>query len=296
MIMRSWLFVPGDSERKLEKVRDNPADGLILDLEDAVSDDRQNAARVMLTDYLKDRTDRSKQQLWVRINAMDSPLALGDLAAVMQGVPDGICLPKPHSAVDVNTLANYLSALEIREGITEGSTRIICIATETADALLRLPTYLDGVTKRLTAMTWGAEDLMAALGATENRIPETGEYDAPFMLARSLALATARAIGAEPIAAVYTNFKDHKGLAQECHRDRRHGFTGKLAIHPDQVPIINEAFTPTDHEVIWAEKVVAIFEDNPGTGAASLDGKMLDMPHLKQARNVLALAEALTQK
>ena len=296
MIMRSWLFVPGDSERKLEKARDNPADALILDLEDAVSDDRQDAARDMLTGYLQDRTDRSKQQLWVRINAMDSPLALGDLAAVMQGVPDGICLPKPYSADDVNTLANYLSALETREGIAEGSTRIICIATETADALLRFPTYLDGVTQRLTAMTWGAEDLMTGLGATENRVPETGEYDAPFMLARSLALATARAIDAEPIGAVYSNFKDHEGLAQECHRDRRHGFTGKLAIHPDQVPIINEAFTPTEQEVSWAERVVAFFEDNPGTGATSLDGKMLDMPHLKQARNVLTLAKALTQQ
>jgi len=207
MIMRSWLFVPGDSERKLEKARDNPADALILDLEDAVSDDRQDAARDILTGYLQDRTDRSKQQLWVRINAMDSPLALGDLAAVMQGVPDGICLPKPYSADDVNTLANYLSALEIREGITEGSTLIICIATETADALLRFPTYLDGVTQRLTAMTWGAEDLMAALGATENRDPETGEYDAPFMLARSLALATARAIDAEPIGGCIYKFQ-----------------------------------------------------------------------------------------
>lgn len=186
--------------------------------------------------------------------------------------------------------------MEVREGIPEGNTRIICIATETADALLRFPTYLDGVSERLTEMTWGAEDLMAALGATENRDPETGEYDAPFMLARSLALATARAINAKPIGAVFTDFKNDEGLTQECHRDRRRGFTGKLAIHPDQVPIINDTFTPTEDEISWAKKVIAIFHENPGVSAASLEGKMLDMTHLKQARNVLALVEELNHK
>ncbi len=295
-IIRSWLFVPGDSERKLEKARDNPADALILDLEDAVSDDRQDVARSLLTDYLRDRTDRSRQQLWVRINPIDSPLALGDLAAVMRGTPNGICLPKPYSADDVNTLANYLSALEASEGLDEGSTKIICVATETADALLRFESYLDGITNRLTAMTWGAEDLMAALGATDNRVPGTDEYDAPFLLARSLTLTTARAIGAQPVGGVFTNFRDSEALAEECARDRRNGFIGKLAIHPGQVEVINEAFTPTPEECDWARKVVAAFEASPGVGAIGLEGKMLDMPHLKQARSVLALAEELSSR
>ncbi len=296
MIIRSWLFVPGDSDKKLEKARTNPADALLLDLEDAVADDRQEEARAKLVDYLKDRTDRSTQQLWVRINPMDSPLSLGDLAAVMQGAPDGICLPKPSSAADINKLADYLSALETREGLPLGSTKIICVATETADALLRFESYLEGVSERLVAMTWGAEDLMAALGATENRIPGTKQYDAPFMLARSLTLAAARAIDAQPVGAVYTDFRDDEGLAEECAHDRRNGFVGKLAIHPGQVDIINQSFTPSDEEIDWSKQVVDAFESNPGVGATSIDGKMLDMPHLKQARQVLALAEELAAR
>lgn len=296
MIIRSWLFVPGDSDKKLEKARTNPADALLLDLEDAVADDRQEEAREKLVDYLKDRSDRSAQQLWVRINPMDSPLSLGDLAAVMQGAPDGICLPKPSSAADINQLADYLSALETREGLVLGSTKIICVATETADALLRFESYLEGVSERLVAMTWGAEDLMAALGATENRIPGTKQYDAPFMLARSLTLAAARAIDAQPVGGVYTDFRDDEGLAEECAHDRRNGFVGKLAIHPGQVPIINQAFTPSDEEIDWSKQVVDAFESNPGVGATSIDGKMLDMPHLKQARQVLALAEELATR
>ncbi len=296
MIIRSWLFVPGDSDKKLEKARTNPADALLLDLEDAVADDRQEEARAKLVDYLKDRTDRSTQQLWVRINPMDSPLSLGDLAAVMQGAPDGICLPKPSSAADINKLADYLSALETREGLPLGSTKIICVATETADALLRFESYLEGVSERLVAMTWGAEDLMAALGATENRIPGTKQYDAPFMLARSLTLAAARAIDAQPVGGVYTDFRDDEGLAEECAHDRRNGFVGKLAIHPGQVDIINQSFTPSDEEIDWSKQVVDAFESNPGVGATSIDGKMLDMPHLKQARQVLALAEELAAR
>ena len=159
MFIRSWLFVPGDSERKLDKARSNEADALILDLEDAVADARQDIAREMVRAYLQERAERSRQQLWVRINPLDSDLALADLAAVMPGRPDGIVLPKVHSAKEVNTLCNYLSALEAREGLQQGSTRILCVATETAASLLTFHTYLEGVTPRLTAMTWGAEDV-----------------------------------------------------------------------------------------------------------------------------------------
>ena len=293
MIIRSWLFVPADSERKLAKGRDNPADALIIDLEDSVSNDRQEIARTMACAYLKSRPERARQKLWVRINPLDSELSLPDLAAVMPGAPDGICLPKVYSAKDVGTLANYLSALEAREGLPLGSTKILCVATETAASLLTFHTYLEGVSDRLVAMTWGGEDLAAALGASDNRNPGSGEYDDPYLMAKSLCLATARAIGAQPVGVVYVNFRDQAGREADCLRDRRAGFIGKIAIHPDQSAVINRAFTPSDEEVAFARRVVEIFEKNPGVGTVGLDGKMLDMPHLKQARNVLALAESI---
>ena len=290
MMLRSWLFVPGDSERKLEKGRDNPADALILDLEDSVSKDRQQVAREMVCACLKSRPDRSRQKLWVRINPLDTPLALPDLAAVMPGAPDGICLPKVYSAAEVNTLANYLSALEAREGLPRGATRILCVATETAASLLTFHTYLDNVTERLVAMTWGGEDLAAALGASDNRNPANGGYDDPYLVAKSLCLATARAIGSQPVGSVYVDYRDLQGLEAECLRDRRSGFIGKIAIHPAQCEVINRAFTPSDEETAYARRVIDMFEKNPGMGTVGLEGKMLDMPHLKQARNVIALA------
>jgi citrate lyase subunit beta/citryl-CoA lyase len=291
MMARSWLFVPGDAERKLAKGRENPADVLILDLEDSVSNDRQQLARDMVRAFLKAHPDRSRQKLWVRINPLDTELSLPDLAAVMQGAPDGICLPKVYSAADVNTLGHCLSALEAREGLPPGSTKILSVATETAASLLTFHTYLDRVSARLVALTWGGEDLAAALGASDNRHPATGDYDDPFLMARSLCLATARAIGAQPVGVVYVDFRDLAGLEAECLRDRRSGFIGKIAIHPDQCEVINRAFTPSVEEVAFARRVVDTFEQNPGLGTVGLDGKMLDMPHLKQARNLLALAE-----
>lgn len=296
MMMRSWLFVPGDSERKLMRGRANAADALILDLEDSVSDERQEIARDLVRAFLKANPDRTRQQLWVRINPLANPLALTDLSMAMQGAPDGICLPKVCSAAEVNTLGHYLSALETREGLPLGSTRILCVATETAASLLTFHTYLDAVSKRLTAMTWGGEDLAAALGASDNRNPVTGGYDDPYLLAKSLCLATARAIGAQPVGAVHVDFRDLAGLEADCLRDRRGGFIGKIAIHPDQSDVINRAFTPQEDEVNHARRVIELFEANPGMGTIGLHGKMLDMPHLKQARNVVALAEQIARK
>lgn len=292
-MIRSWLFVPGDSEKKLAKGRENPADALILDLEDSVSNDRQEIARGMVRDCLKANAERARQQLWVRINPLDTPLALPDLAAVMPGAPDGIVLPKVYSAAEVNRLDNYLSALEAREGIALGATRICCVATETAASLLTFHSYLENVSARLSAMTWGGEDLAAALGASTNRHPDTGEYDGPFLHARTMCLATARAIDVQPVGVVYVDFRDLGGLEQECLRDRRAGFIGKIAIHPAQSEVINRAFTPSADEIAHARKVVDLFERNPGLGTIGLDGKMLDMPHLKQARNLLALAQQI---
>ena len=295
MIIRSWLFVPGDSERKLAKGGENPADALILDLEDSVADSRQEIAREMVRDYLLARPDRSRQQLWVRVNPLDTDLSLPDLAAVMPGAPDGIVLPKVYSADDVNTMANYLSALEAREGIELGSTKIHCVSTETAASLLTFHTYLENVSNRLVALTWGGEDLAAALGATDNRNPRTGDYDDPYLMAKSLCLATARAIDAQPVGVVFVDFRDLEGLEAECLRDRRAGFFGKIAIHPAQAEVINRAFTPSEEEVAHAQRVIDVFEQNPGLGTVGLDGKMLDMPHLKQARNVMAVVQQIEE-
>ena len=296
MIIRSWLFVPGDSERKLEKAKTNPSDALILDLEDSVSDDRQELARAMVREYLLEREDRKRQQLWVRINPLDTELSLPDLAAVMHGAPDGICLPKVYSAKDVNKLANFLSALEAREGLEIGSTKILVVATETAASLLSFHTYLEGVTERMTAITWGAEDLSAALGASDNMHATSGGYDDPYLMAKSLCLAAARALDVQPVGVVYVNYQNMEGLSNECLNDRKTGFVGKIAIHPAQSEVINKAFTPTADEINYATRVVSVFEQNPGVGVVGLDGKMLDMPHLKQARNLLSLAREIEQK
>ena len=293
MIIRSWLFVPGDSEHKLLKGRENEADALILDLEDAVSNDRQAVGREMVHDFLSAHRDREAQELWVRINPLDTELSLGDLAAIIPGAPDGIVVPKVHSATDINILGNYLSALEAITEQEVGSTKIICVATETASSLLRFHTYLENVTDRLVGMTWGGEDLAAALGASDNKNPVTGQYDDPYLMAKSLCLVTARAIDVQPIGVVFVNFKDLQGLEEECLRERRAGFTGKIAIHPAQTEIINRAFTPTDEEIAHAKKVVEVFEQNPNLGTVGLDGKMLDMPHLKQARNLLLMSQRI---
>ena len=289
-MIRSWLFVPGDSERKMEKGRGNVADALILDLEDSVADSRQEIAREMTCNFLLQETDRSRQQLWVRINPLDNPLSLPDLAAILKGKPDGIVLPKVYSAADVNKLADYLDILEVREGIPKGSTKIVSVATETAQSLLTFNTYLEGITDRLVGMTWGGEDLSAALGASSNRHPRTGDYDDPFLYARTMCLATARAIDVQPIGVVFVDYKDSDSLHEECLRDRQSGYIGKVSIHPGQPEIINAAFTPSSDEVAHAKKVVQIFEENPGLGTIGIDGKMYDMPHLKQARNLLELA------
>ena len=293
MIIRSWLFVPGDSEHKLLKGRENEADALILDLEDAVSNDRQAVGREMVHDFLSAHRDREAQELWVRINPLDTELSLGDLAAIIPGAPDGIVVPKVHSATDINILGNYLSALEAITEQEVGSTKIICVATETASSLLRFHTYLENVTDRLVGMTWGGEDLAAALGASDNKNPVTGQYDDPYLMAKSLCLVTARAIDVQPIGVVFVNFKDLQGLEEECLRERRAGFTGKIAIHPAQSEIINRAFTPTGEEIAYAKKVVEVFEQNPNLGTVGLDGKMLDMPHLKQARNLLLMSQRI---
>ena len=287
MAARAWLFVPGDSEKKLAKAEGLGADALILDLEDAVAAEKRPAARALVREYLAGHRAR-RSQLWVRINPLGSSDALPDLAGVMPGAPDGIVVPKTNSGADVVRLAHYLSALEAREGIADGATRILPVATETAAAVFSLGSYA-GASARLAGLTWGAEDLPAALGASTNRGPD-GELAFVYQLARALCLAGAVAAEVQPIDTVYPDFRDSAGLEKTCARARMDGFTGKIAIHPDQVAVIQRAFSPTADEVAHARRVVAAFRANPGVGTVGLDGAMLDKPHLTQAERVLALA------
>ena len=295
MSLRSMLFVPGDSERKMGKIAESDADAIILDLEDAVSKDRTAIARDMVREFMAATPDRAKRQLWVRINPLAMDLALPDLAGIMAGAPDGIVLPKPDDAGDAVTLDHYLSALETREGLELGATRILAVATETAHTLFTLHSYV-GATARLYGMTWGAEDLSAAFGAFTNQAPDGSGYDDIFKLARSLCLAACKAAEVEPVGSVYPDFRDLDGLAAEARHDRQSGFTGKVAIHPAQVPIINQAFTPSAEEIEHARRVIQIFADNPGAGTLAMDGKMLDMPHLKQARTILEMARMAEER
>ena len=285
MTLKSLLFVPGDSEKKLAKAASTGADALLLDLEDAVSQDRLPIARGLVLDYLKSH-DRSSQQVWVRINPLNTPLSLPDLVAVMPGKPDGIVLPKPLNASDVLQLDHFLSALEQREGINAGHTRILPVATEVAGALFSLNTYA-GCSARLAGLTWGAEDLATAVGASTNK-KDNGEFDDTFVLARSLCLLAAAHAGVQAIDTLSVDFRHADSLQADVQRAKRQGFSGKLAIHPEQVAIINAGFTATPEELQHAQRIVDAFAQAGGAGAVQLDGKMVDKPHLTQALRLLS--------
>ena len=278
MRMRSLLFVPGDRPDRMEKALKAGADALILDLEDSVAPAAKGEARKTVAAFLEANPSAS---LWVRINPLDSDEADRDLAAVLAAHPDGVVLPKAEGGESVNELARRLT----QRG--NATARILAIATETPAAMFQLGTY--GGAKRLGGLTWGAEDLPAAIGASTSR-EEDGGYTPPYELARSLCLFGAAAAGVTPIETVYPAFRDLEGLGAYAARARRDGFTGMMAIHPDQVPVINAAFTPSEAEVAHARAVVAAFEANPDAGALSLDGKMIDRPHLVQAQRTLAAA------
>lgn len=288
-ILKSLLFVPGDSEKKMSKAQNSNASALILDLEDSVSAARTEVARTMVREFLQARPDRSRQQLWVRINPLTTPMALADLVGTVAGAPDGIMLPKAESAQDVLLLDHYLSALEQREGVPQGHVRIIPVATETPGAMFGLNTY-KGASARLLGLTWGAEDLSTAVGASTNRV-ESGEYEFTYQLARSLCLVGAHAAGVQAIETITANFRDQALLLREVRASRRAGFTGKIAIHPDQIDTINAGFSPDEAEVAHAHAVVLAFEKAAGAGTAQLEGKMLDKPHLTQALRLLAAAQ-----
>jgi len=287
-MLRSLLFVPGDSEKKLAKSTSTAADALILDLEDSVAPERTTLARVMVAEFLEAHTNRTLQQLWVRINPLQTPQALADLVAVMPARPDGIMLPKPLNGLHAQQLDHYLSALETREGLALGSTRIIPVATEVPGALFDLQSYA-GASSRLQGLTWGAEDLATAVGASSNR-DASGEFTFTYKLARSLCLLASAHAQVQAIDTLSVDFKDMQALALDVQQARREGFSGKLAIHPDQVEVINQGFTPSAHDISHAQRIVDAFAQAHGAGAVQLDGKMVDKPHLTQALRLLDLS------
>ena len=284
--MRSWLFAPGDSERKMAKAAASAADIALFDLEDAVTIEEKPKARAMLREFLESQPS-GHDRLWVRINPIDGSHALADLAAVMPGRPGGIMLPKARGRHDVERLDHYLSALEATAGIEEGATRVIALVTETAEAMFTTGDYAGA--PRLVAMTWGAEDLADSLGASENRNPD-GSYGFTYQLARSLCLVGATTAGVVPIETIHADFRDLEGLRARATQVRRDGYRGMLAIHPDQVEVINDAFTPGEEELAAAQEIVDLFEANPGVGAIGYKGGMVDRPYLARALALLALA------
>lgn len=277
---RSYLFVPADSERKMKKAAQVGADALILDLEDSVAPEARPDARLLCREYLEQH-----QSCWVRINPLDSDDAALDIQAVMPAAPAGIVLPKARGGDDVVKLASMLDEFD------SPHTGVLPICTETPAAIFALGTYV-GSSPRLAAMTWGAEDLSAAVGASASR-DDDGAWLPPYELARSLCLFGAHTAEVPAIDTVYTDFRDVEGLATYAASARRDGFSGMLAIHPAQVDVINRAFVPTAAELERAERIVALFADNPGAGALGMDGEMIDRPHLLQAQRILQLAKKL---
>lgn len=282
-VPRAFLFVPADSERKLAKGAESGADALILDLEDSVGPERKPLARGMAAEWLAARAEAGPQG-WVRVNALDTGLTMADLAGVVRARPDGIVLPKCSGPQDLRTLDAALSALEAREGLADRAIGVMPIATETPAALFSLGAYAGS--PRLAAITWGGEDLAAGVGAKANRLPD-GSWDGLYRLARSLTLAGAAAAEVPAIDTVYADFRNEPGFAAECAEARRMGYAGRMAIHPAQVPVILAAFAATEEERAWAEAVVAAFAESPGAGVVSIGGKMIDRPHLVQARRIL---------
>jgi citrate lyase subunit beta/citryl-CoA lyase len=289
MILRSLLFVPGDSEKKLAKAQSSPTDALILDLEDSVTPENRPKARSLVREYLK---HPATQALWVRVNPIGSPDYKDDIDAVVASAPAGLVIPKVDGPKPLYALDRDVSALEVASGLRERQIEVLPVATETPTAVTTLMDFRDPP-PRLAGLTWGAEDLSAAVGAATNR-DENGEFLLTYKIVRSLCLIAAKAAGVEAIETLHADFRDSAGLERFARAAQREGFSGMIAIHPDQVPIINAAFTPSAADVEYSRRVVAAFAG--GAGVAGLDGKMLDQPHLKQARHVLALHEAIGKR
>jgi len=283
---RSWLFAPGDSERKMEKATAGAADIVILDLEDAVAEAEKPKARSMVAAFLTANA-KARERLWVRINPIQGPHALADLVAVMPVAPAGIMFPKPRGRADAELLDHYLTAFEAAAGTAIGVTKVMLLVTEMPESMLAIGSYA-GV-PRVAAMSWGAEDLATALGATNNR-GDYGGYDFTYEVARSLCLVGAAAAGVPAIETIHGDFRDEAGLRKRAAQVRRAGYRGMLAIHPAQVDVINETFMPSAEERAAAQEIVDLFAANPGAGTIGYKGSMLDRPHLARAQALLGLA------
>lgn len=286
MRLTSLLFVPADSEKKFAKAKGVGADGLILDLEDSVAPPNKVAARATLSGWIDAENGQRDWTFWVRVNPLDTGMTADDLKAVVRPGLDGIVLPKSNGGHDVATVSAMIDPLEAAGGMPAGQIKIIVVATETAAAMFNLGSYAPAH-PRLAALTWGAEDLGAVVGATSNKEAD-GNWTQPYQLARSLCLFAAANAGVQAIDTLYADFRDPEGLEASCRVSRRDGFTARLAIHPDQVAGIRRAFAPSEADVALARRIVAAFDENPGLGTIGLDGKMYDIPHLKQARRTLA--------
>lgn len=291
MNLTALLFVPADSEKKLAKARTVGADGLILDLEDSVASANKVAARRTLSGWIDEANGKRDWSFWVRVNPLGSGLTADDLEAIIRPGLDGIILPKANGGHDVERLSAMIDPLEDAAGMPRGRVRIIVVATETAAAMFNLGSYAPAH-PRLAALTWGAEDLAAVVGSTANKEAD-GQWTQPYQLARSLCLFAAANAEVPALDTLYADFRNPQGLEASCRISRRDGFAGRLAIHPDQVAGIQNAFAPGEADLALARRIVAAFDENPGLGTIGIDGKMYDIPHLKQARRTLAsLGEA----
>lgn len=288
--MRSLLFVPGDSERKLEKAFAAGADVVIVDLEDSVSAANKTAARSVAAAFMRERRESTRSAIYVRVNDLGTGLTDDDLAALVPALPDGIMLPKSNGGPDVQHLATKLRVYEAEAGLPDGGIAILPIITETAAGVFAAHTYR-GASPRLAGLTWGAEDLSAEIGARTAR-DETGRYTDVFRLARATTILAASSAEVAAIDTVFVNFRDMDGLKTECAEAERDGFTGKMAIHPDQVAIINAAFTPSDESVARSREIVEAFRAAGNPGVVGIGGKMYDRPHLRLAERLLKRAKA----
>ena len=285
--MRSLLFVPADGESKLDKAMASGADAVIIDLEDSITPERKDQARAAARNFLKRaRAATQRPRLLVRINGLETGMTDADLDAIVAGEPDGIVFPKAEGGASVVHLDAKLTAREAIAGVPEGQIKVLAQAVESAAGLFAAGTFRSAST-RLIGLTWGPEDLSAELGADANRDAQ-GELTEPYRLARSMCLYAAAAAKLSAIETVYVDFRNSEGLRRDTEAARRDGFTGRLAIHPAQVPVINDVFTPTAAQVEKAQAVVAAFAAQPGAGAVGIDGKMYDRPHLARAQRLLA--------
>lgn len=289
---RSWLFVPADSEKKLGKAMSTGAHAVIVDLEDSVAPSAKTQARDMARDWLSVHRhhviESRPMARWVRINAFDTGMWRDDLAVVMAGAPDGVMLPKCDGPEEIRQLSAEIYELEQRNQIAVGTTRILPLVSETARAAMTIPAYIDQSMPRLAGMTWGAEDLSAVLGASRKR-DASGAWTDAFRFIRAQCLLTAHAKGVWAIDTLHDDFRDEIGTLAAAQSARADGFTGMLAIHPAQVPIINAAFAPTEAELTEAQAIVALFASNPNAGTLQYNGRMVDQPHLRMAKQLLGI-------